>query len=66
MADLCEGGNEPPGSLKGKIQCVNLMTYDLFSRLIFSDEATFHTSGKINKHNCRVWGTQKPHRIIEH
>ncbi|KAJ4434333.1 hypothetical protein ANN_22890 [Periplaneta americana] len=31
-----------------------------------SDEATFHTSGKINKHNCRVWGTQKPHRIIEH
>ncbi|KAJ4452242.1 hypothetical protein ANN_03760 [Periplaneta americana] len=38
---------------------------DLFSRLIFSDEATFHTSGKINKHNCRVWGTQKPHRIIE-
>ncbi|KAJ4428903.1 hypothetical protein ANN_25897 [Periplaneta americana] len=22
--------------------------------------------GKINKHNCRVWGTQKPHRIIEH
>ncbi|KAJ4437756.1 hypothetical protein ANN_13694, partial [Periplaneta americana] len=39
---------------------------DLFSRLIFSDEATFHTSGKINKHNCRVWGTQKPQRIIEH
>ncbi|KAJ4439785.1 hypothetical protein ANN_07913 [Periplaneta americana] len=39
---------------------------DLFSRLIFSDEATFHTSGKINKHNCRVWGTQKLHRIIEH
>ncbi|KAJ4442050.1 hypothetical protein ANN_11916 [Periplaneta americana] len=38
----------------------------LFSRLIFSDEATFHTSGKFNKHNCRVWGTQKPHRIIEH
>ncbi|KAJ4429745.1 hypothetical protein ANN_21949 [Periplaneta americana] len=30
------------------------------------DEATFHTSGKINKHNCHVWGTQKPHRIIEH
>ncbi|KAJ4432470.1 hypothetical protein ANN_21089 [Periplaneta americana] len=39
---------------------------DLFSRLIFSDEATFHTSGKINKHNCRVWGTQTPHRITEH
>ncbi|KAJ4445840.1 hypothetical protein ANN_12525 [Periplaneta americana] len=39
---------------------------ELFSRLIFSDEATFHTSGEINKHNCRVWGTQKPHRLIEH
>ncbi|KAJ4449173.1 hypothetical protein ANN_00569 [Periplaneta americana] len=39
---------------------------DFFSRLIFSDEATFHTSEKINKHNYRVWGTQKPYRIIEH
>ena len=25
-------------------------------RLIFSDEATFHTSGKVNRHNVRIWG----------
>ena len=24
--------------------------------LIFSDEATFHTNGKVNKHNVRIWG----------
>jgi hypothetical protein len=23
-----------------------------------SDEATFHTSGKANRHNLRVWGTE--------
>ena len=25
------------------------------SLLIFSDEATFHLNGKINKHNVRIW-----------
>jgi hypothetical protein len=27
-------------------------------RLIFSDEATFHISGKVNRHNVRIWGTE--------
>lgn len=35
------------------------------SRLIFSDEATFHISGKVNRHNVRIWGTQHPHEIHE-
>ena len=26
---------------------------DFDDRLVFSDEATFHTSGKVNKHNVR-------------
>jgi hypothetical protein len=26
-------------------------------RLIFSDEAKFHISGKVNTHNVRIWGT---------
>jgi hypothetical protein len=34
--------------------------------LIFSDEATFHTNGKVNWHNCRIWGTQKPEEITEY
>ncbi|PNF27743.1 hypothetical protein B7P43_G12779 [Cryptotermes secundus] len=25
-------------------------------RVIFSDEATFHLSGKVNRHNVRIWG----------
>ena len=30
-------------------------------RVCFSDEATFHVSGKLNKHNARIWGSETPH-----
>lgn len=33
--------------------------------LTFSDEATFHLSGKVNRHNVRVWGTELPHTCVE-
>ena len=29
-------------------------------RVCFSDEATFHVSGKLNKHNVRIWGLENP------
>jgi hypothetical protein len=35
-------------------------------RLIFSDEATFHLSGKANRHNVRIWGIQNPRETVEH
>jgi hypothetical protein len=35
-------------------------------RLIFCDEATFHISGKVNRHNIRIWGTEQPHAQIEY
>lgn len=38
---------------------------DLLSKIIFSDEATFHLSGKVNRHNVRIWGTQNPHATLE-
>lgn len=38
----------------------------LFSRLVFSDEATFHLCGTVNRHNVRIWGTNHPHETIEH
>jgi hypothetical protein len=38
---------------------------NFLKRLRFSDEATFHVSGKVNKQNVRIWGTKKPHRIVE-
>ena len=34
--------------------------------LVFSDEATFHTTGKVNKHNTCIWGTEHPHAIQKH
>ena len=38
------------------------------NRICFSDGATFHVSGKLNKHNARIWGTENPHitREVEH
>ena len=34
--------------------------------VLFSDEATFHVSGSVNRHNVRIWGTQNPHVYHEH
>ena len=33
---------------------------DLLDHVMFSDEATFHLCAKVNRHNCRIWGTEKP------
>ena len=35
-------------------------------RLVFSDEATFHVSGKVNKHNTCIWSIDNPHELLEH
>ena len=37
----------------------------LAKKIIFSDEAHFDLGGYINKQNCRIWGTEKPHAYIE-
>ena len=34
--------------------------------IVFLDEATFHLCGKINKHNCQIWGSANLHVIHEH
>jgi len=34
-------------------------------KLVFSDEATFHVCGKVNRHNVRIWGTENPHATID-
>ncbi|GFV22283.1 uncharacterized protein TNCV_3923431 [Trichonephila clavipes] len=34
--------------------------------LVFTDEATFHLSGKVNRHNLRFWGTENVHVTLEH
>ena len=30
------------------------------------DEATFHISGKVNRHNVHIWGNEQPHAQREH
>ena len=39
---------------------------NFLDNVIFSDESTFHLSGKVNRHNCRIWGTENPPVVHEH
>jgi len=38
---------------------------DLLAKIIFSDEATFHLSGKVNRYNVRIWGSENLHATLE-
>jgi ribosomal protein S18 acetylase RimI-like enzyme len=58
-----------------KPQRVNFETFMLeqltaddsyLQKILFSDEATFHTHGVVNCHNCRIWGSKNPHAQMEH
>jgi hypothetical protein len=43
-----------------------LKKYNLFlDKIILSDEATFHLSGKVNRHNLIIWGSQNPLQVLE-
>ncbi|XP_068083439.1 uncharacterized protein [Anabrus simplex] len=39
---------------------------DFLDRVVFSDQATFHISGKVNKQNVNIWGATNPHCYVEH
>jgi len=39
---------------------------DLKSNIIFSDEAVFHVCGRVNRHNSRIWASERPLDFIEH
>ena len=55
---------------KRKQFCVDMqekLEEDEFNkRLVFCDEVTFHTNGKVNRHNVRIWGEENPHATIKH
>ncbi len=38
----------------------------LLENLWFSDESIFHLSGRVNRHNCRIWGKSNPAEILEY
>jgi hypothetical protein len=49
--------------------CTNMLNRleedNLFlDKIVFSDEATFHLSGKVNRHNLIIWGSQNPHQVV--
>lgn len=41
---------------------------DFFRYVMFSDEATFHNTGQLNRHNCHYWSAENPHwsSMIDH
>jgi hypothetical protein len=43
-----------------------LKEYNLFlDKIVLSDEAIFHLSGKVNRHNLIIWGSQNPLQVVE-
>ena len=55
---------------KHKQFCVDMQEkleeYKFNKRLVYSNEATFYTNGKVNRHNVRIWGKENLHATIEH
>lgn len=49
-------------------QILNLFRTEnnFLDHFIMSDEATFHVNGLVNKHNCRIWGSENPHIYQEY
>ena len=39
---------------------------DYLNAILFTDESTFHVCGKVNRHNCQVWGSEHPHKVIKY
>lgn len=37
-----------------------------FKRVMFSDEATFHRNGFVNRHNCHYYDTVNPRQFVTH
>jgi hypothetical protein len=50
--------------------CIDMLNclrgYNLFlDKIVLSDEATFHLSGKVNRHNLIIWGSQNPLQVVK-
>jgi len=50
------------------LQLQDLMSHDdhFLEKVQFSDEATFHVSGAVNRRNVRIWRSENPHAYVEH
>jgi len=50
------------------LQLQDLMSSDdhFLEKVQFSDEATFHVSGAVNRRNVRICGSENPRAYVEH
>jgi hypothetical protein len=39
---------------------------DYPNNIVFIHKANFHLSGKVNRHNIIIWGTENPHEIVQY
>ena len=49
----------------GNLQALMENDDDLLAKIIFSDDATFHLSGKVNRYNVSIWGSENPHATLK-
>ena len=45
---------------------MQMETDGFVENIVFSDEAMFYLSGKVNRYNVRIWGATNSHVIVEH
>ena len=46
------------------LQCID-DDNDYLNSVFFSNKATFHVPGKVNKHNIRIWGSENSSEVVE-
>ena len=49
-----------------QLQDLTISDDNFLEKVQFSDEATFHVRGAVNRHNVRIWGSENPHVYVEH
>jgi hypothetical protein len=54
--------------LDSSLQLQDLMSSDdhFLEKVQFSDEATFHVSGAVNRRSFRIWGSDNPHAYVDY
>lgn len=47
-------------------EMISILDSDLtfLDQLLFNDEAHFHLSGEVNRHNTRYWASSNPHQLL--
>jgi len=49
-----------------QLQDLTISDDNFLEKVQFSDEATFHVRGAVNRRNVRIWGSENPHVYVEH